>query len=112
MTCRPRAFHSRIARALGATPAGPVGPATLSTPLDWLALREEVQTRLRSSGGRPTDPGWEISRCIRFDREHWTLLERLAGALGRNGARVSAGQVAAILLERAIEEASRQIQRE
>ena len=38
-------------------------------------------------------------------------LERLAAALGRDGAKVSAGQVAAILLEAAIEQASRQIQK-
>lgn len=99
-------FHKRIARALGATSAFAAGPSGLGTPLDWLALGEEVRTRLRSSGGRPTDPDWDMSRCIRFDKQHWAQLERLAEALGRDGAKVSAGQLAAILLERAIEEAA------
>jgi len=112
MNRQPRAFHDRIARALGASSAVPVGPGTLGTPLDWLALRAEVRTRLRSSGGRPTDPEWNMTRCIRFDQKHWTLLERLADALGRDGAKVSAGQVAAILLEKAIEQAARELRRD
>lgn len=107
MTRQPREFHERLARALGAEASPLPRPAEMSTPLDWLALREEVRARLRSSGGRPTDPDWELTRCIRFDREHWRLLERIAETLGRDGARVSAGQVAAILLEKAIERAAK-----
>lgn len=53
-----------------------------------------------------------MSRCIRFDKQHWAQLERLADALGRDGAKVSAGQLAAILLERAIEEAALRMKRD
>lgn len=112
MSPQKEEFHDRVARALGATRSLRIGSATLGTPLDWLALRQEVGTRLQSTGGRPTDPAWEITRSIRFDREHWQMLESISGALSESGSGASPGQVAAILLEKAIEEAALRLEQE
>jgi hypothetical protein len=35
-------------------------------PLDLLQLRAEVAARLKSSGGRPTDPNWDVQRLVPF----------------------------------------------
>jgi hypothetical protein len=63
-----------------------------------------VGRRLKSSGGRPTDPSWEIQRLVRFREESCKRLEALASLLSAEGQRVSAGQLAAILLERGLEQ--------
>lgn len=69
---------------------------------DLLQLRAEVATRLRSSGGRPTDPSWTVQRLVPFGEDRWKQLEKLAKNLSFGGRNVSPGQLAAILLERAL----------
>ena len=51
-----------------------VSPKTIGGPLDLLALREEFNQRLRSSGGRPTDPAWTVTRLVPFKEDNWTRL--------------------------------------
>ncbi|MFO0756224.1 MAG: hypothetical protein U0359_07015 [Byssovorax sp.] len=93
-----------IERALGASRVIPLQATSSGGPLDLMQLRAEVATRLRSSGGRPTDPSWNIQRLVPFQKARWRELEALAAALSQAGRRVSPGQLAAILIERALAE--------
>lgn len=91
-----------ISRALGASRSVDLGK-TVQSPTDLLALRSTVKERLRSSGGRPTDPAWTISRQVPFNPDYWVNLQRIAEELGDDERKVGAAQVAAILIENAIE---------
>jgi len=95
---------SKIAKALGASRVVEVSPKTIGGPLDLLALREEFNQRLRSSGGRPTDPAWTVTRLVPFKEDSWTRLQDLATEIGVSGRRVGPAQVAALLIESSLEE--------
>jgi len=92
-----------VAAALGASRVVDVGRG-IGGPLDLLALRSEVSSRLRSSGGRPTDPDWTIARQVPFKQESWDRLRDLAAEVGTSQRRVGAAQLAAILVEHGLEE--------
>ncbi len=94
----------KIAKALGASRVVEVGPKNIGGPLDLLALREEFNQRLRSSGGRPTDPAWTVTRLVPFKEDSWTRLQDLATEIGESGRRVGPAQVAALLIESSLEE--------
>jgi DNA-binding transcriptional MerR regulator len=96
--------ESRIADALGASRVVELGSKTVGGPLELLALREEFNQRLRSSGGRPTDPAWTVTRLVPFKEENWTRLQDLASEIGVSGRRVGPAQVAALLIENSLEE--------
>jgi hypothetical protein len=68
-----------------------------------LELRAHVARRLKSTGGRPTDPEWNVQRLVPFRDERWRQLEELAKHLSTDERSVSPGQLAAILIERALE---------
>lgn len=59
--------------------------------------------RLRSTGGRPTNPDWTLKRQIPFSPELWAALNRLAEECSQAGTRIGPGQLAAFLLEDAVE---------
>jgi hypothetical protein len=91
-----------IAEALGASRVVPLERLPSQGPLDLVELRTEVQGRLRSTGGRPTDPDWDIRRLVPFRKEDWRELERLAKMCETEGQRVSPSQLAALLIERGV----------
>lgn len=95
---------TRIAEALGASRTVEVGTRKIGGPLDLLALREEFGRRLRSSGGRPTDPNWTVARQVPFKDESWSRLQSLASEIGATGRRVGPAQIAALLIEQSLEE--------
>jgi hypothetical protein len=97
------ASPERIANALRANRVVALERLPSQGPLDLLELRAEVQRRLRSTGGRPTDPDWDIRRLVPFRREGWQELERLARICEQEGRRVSPSQLAALLIERGLE---------
>lgn len=99
------ATRERIAGLLGASRSVPLEGLPSQGPLDLLTLRRVVHERLQSSGGRPTDPSWSITRSIRFHPDRWKDLEILADALSETDRKVSPGQVASILLEEAVRRA-------
>jgi hypothetical protein len=99
-----RGEKAKLADGLGATRVVEVVRKKISGPLDMLALREEVNRRLRSSGGRPTDPAWKVTRQVPFKEESWTRLQDIAVEVGASGRRVGPAQVAALLVERSLEE--------
>ncbi|HSX53202.1 MAG TPA: hypothetical protein VLF90_02445 [Patescibacteria group bacterium] len=63
----------------------------------------ELTPRLVSSGGRPTDPDWTIYRPIPMKPETWDTLRQLAVDASSEQRHMNPAQVAAFLLERAIE---------
>lgn len=85
---------NRYREALGADHVQRVRNSSSQGPLGLLELAEEVRTRLRSTGGRPTMPEWDIKRPIPFRREDWDQLTELGKELG-----LSPAQCAALLVE-------------
>lgn len=91
-----------LGEALGASRSIPVMTSQLMTPLDVLALREEVAQRIHSTGGRPTDPEWTIQRQVPFRPETWKTLQQMAVDLQASGASASPAQLAALFIEHAV----------
>lgn len=95
---------AKLAEALGASRVVEVGQRSVGGPLDLLSLRQEFNERLRSSGGRPTDPSWKLSRQVPFKEESWSRLQEIATEVGASGRSVGPAQVAALLVENSLEE--------
>ena len=93
----------RIAKDLGAERRGKVSAG--GGYFGALQLAAEVAARFRApeGGGRPTDPSWNEQRLVRLST---TTLEQLA-QLAEN-AHASPMQVAALLLEQAVQTAAGQ----
>ena len=87
----------RIGKALGATRKLSL-KTHIAGPLDLLQLRAEIVARLKSTGGRPSDPEWELRRVIPLKKSSWYFLQKTSGKL-----RVNPSHLAAILLERGID---------
>lgn len=102
MAGKQEAFEERVAKALGAERSIPLDGLPSQGPLDLLQLRAELERRLRSSGGRPTDPAWSVRRLIPFKEEGWRELEQLAARCRLGGQSVSPSQLAALLIERGL----------
>jgi hypothetical protein len=87
-----------LAKRLGLEP-----PERVGTPVPGVAgvddLRRQVEERLQSSGGRPTDLSWTTPRRIPFNDQTWLGLQGLAQRLSTKNRRVAAGQVAALIIE-------------
>lgn len=88
--------------ALGASRAIDVQTAQLQTPVDLLALCEEISTRIRSTGGRPTDPTWTVERQVPFREETWSALQEMSQELKGLNASASPAQLAALFVEQGI----------
>lgn len=96
--------EKRLAKALGAKRVIPIADLPSGGPLDLLALRAQVASRIRSTGGRPTDPAWNMQRLVPFRKERWRQLVDLATRLSSDQRKVSPAQVAAMLIERALQQ--------
>ncbi len=79
--------------AVGNKPQGPFGVA---------ALLDEIQNRLVSRGGRPSDPGPTVRRLVPLKKQVWRSLKAQAAYLSNRGKRISPAQLAAILIEKSI----------
>jgi hypothetical protein len=88
----------RIAKELGAERRGKV--AARGGYFGALQLAAEVASRLRvpEGGGRPSDPSWSEQRLVRLSPQTLDQLEKLA-----EQTHASPMQVAAVLLERAVQ---------
>jgi hypothetical protein len=75
---------------------------------DWEAtldkLAEQFSGRLVSTGGRPTDPEWKLSRRVPLAPSTWASLQALAAQLGGSGRSVAPAQLAAVILEERVAE--------
>jgi len=88
----------RIARELGAQRRGKV--SARGGYFGALQLAAEISSRFRvpPGGGRASDPSWNEQRLVRLSSKTLRYLEKLA-----EDAHASPMQVAALLLERAVE---------
>ena len=88
----------RIAKELGAERRGKI--STRGGYFGALQLAAEVAARFRvpEGGGRATDPSWSERRLVRLSPKTLARLEKLA-----EQAHASPMQVAAVLLERAVQ---------
>lgn len=69
-----------------------------SGPSLLLEFVEEIDRRLRSRGGPPTDFDWDLRRLIPLRRAHWDALTRMGAESG-----VSPAHLAALLIEKGVE---------
>ena len=88
-------------RLLGSEPPISVGKLPID-PLGMSVIGSIVRERLVSRGGRPSDPAWTIVRKVPMRPETWSALDHFAQQLQEKNIRVSAGQIAAIALERGL----------
>ncbi|HET6574992.1 MAG TPA: hypothetical protein VFG68_15405 [Fimbriiglobus sp.] len=93
----------RIAKDLGAERRGKV--VSRGGYFGAVQLAAEVTTRFRvpDGGGRPTDPSWSEQRLVRLSTTTLEQLEQLA-----EKAHASPMQIAALLLEQAVQSAAGQ----
>lgn len=103
MSSEPSIAHDEqaIANALGSTTSVPIGDDAFN-PLALLALAHRFNERLRSTGGRPTDPSWTVSRRVPFAPETWDALNTIAVRLSSGQRKVAPAQVAAVLIEESL----------
>ncbi len=91
----------QVATALGASPVS--GRVRAQSPGALLAVRQEILSRLSSSGGRPALAGTTRRQKIPLDDEDWDHLRQIAEALRDDDVRPTAGQVASVLLHKALD---------
>lgn len=91
-----------IAKALGADEV--VSKENVhGAPISLYALRRELETRVRSTGGRPSLEGATKIQKIPLKPEDWSRLEELAARLSRQGVSATASQVASVMVHRQLE---------
>lgn len=76
--------------------------------LSLFALRQDLARKLHSTGGRPALEGAKRRQKIPLTDEAWTRLEQLAETLTQEGRRTTPGQVASVLLLRALQQVESQ----
>ncbi len=72
-------------------------------PISLHVLRQELQSRVRSTGGRPALEGATKLQKIPLKPEDWSRLEALADELSRQGVSATAGQVASVMVHSQLE---------
>lgn len=73
-----------------------------------MQLLSDIEARLRvpAGGGRATDPNWTERRLVPLAPRTLERLERLTSLIQKDGIRVEAMQLAALLLEKTTEQLS------
>src|SRR6266851_2405646 len=85
-----------IAKALGADVVSREN--VRGAPIALHALRQQLERRVRSTGGRPSLEGASKIQKIPLKPEDWSRLEALAGELSQQGVSATAGQIASVLV--------------
>ena len=99
---KPQLDKDKIARILGAKRREAVRVPLYYTPAFLGQVREHLQRRLASCGGRPTVAEWKVVRKTRYSKQTWKTLENMAERWSRGGASISPAQVAATIVDEAI----------
>lgn len=68
------------------------------SPITLHALRLALESRVRSTGGRPALEGATRIQKIPLKPDDWSRLEELATQLSRQGVSATAGQVASVMV--------------
>jgi hypothetical protein len=92
----------RVAAALGAEASRERLQSRLG-PISLLAVRQQLERRLRSTGGRPALAGAVRRTKIPLSAQQWQRLEELAVEFSGPDSAPSAGQVASVLLSLALD---------
>ena len=98
---RRRVRSGDFSNVLGASKSFPV-MSEPHGPFGAGALLEELNARLVSRGGRPSDPAATIRRLVPLKKQVWKELQTHARVLSGQGKHVSPGQLAAMLLEKSV----------
>jgi hypothetical protein len=98
-----KATNSDLGAALGASRSFGVANKAHG-PFGVAALLDEIQNRLVSHGGRPSDPGPTIRRLVPMKKKVWKTLKMQAAYLSSHGRRISPAQLAAMLVEKSVSE--------
>ncbi len=108
---RVRSTSRRAKRIEPAVVADALGADVTSTthskqgsPPALFALRQELACRLTSTGGRRGLAGATRRQKIPLDDDDWSRLQDLAQRVADKDVRPTAGQVAGVLLHKALEE--------
>ena len=94
-----------IAKALGAEVVSREN--VYGAPIALHVLRQELESRVRSTGGRPALEGATKIQKIPLKPEDWSRLEELAGKLSKQGVSATAGQIASVMLHRQLSRLAR-----
>ena len=92
----------KVAAALGAERVEGI-PLPKQSPVAFLALRQEVLRRLRSTGGRPKLAGTTRRQKIPLQDSDWERLGQIAESLRGQDIKATPGQVASTILHRVLE---------
>jgi len=92
-----------FSKAIGSSEVIPLTSGKSRGPLDWVALTKTIQDCLESSGGRPTNPNWEMRRQIPFTTATWAALARKAAFMSTAERKVGPAQLSAFIIEEALE---------
>jgi hypothetical protein len=90
---------SKVRKITGASYSGPAPFPFYYAPPLLDALRDLLESRLSSSGGRPTLSGMPIVRKVRFSKESWDKLELMAKDWSQKGSTISPAQIASLIFE-------------
>lgn len=96
-----RLSKKRVRTLLDAKHSDPVKTPFYYAPPFLDEVREYLQERLASSGGRPTVSEWGIIRKTRYSKKTWGYLSKLAAKWSKSGVSISPSQVAARIVEQA-----------
>lgn len=102
---KPKLDMEKIAKGLGAERRGEVRAGSGHFGAAQLAAEVQARFRAPSGGGRSTDPSWTEKRLVPFAPSTRERLERLAALLSKQGKAIAPLQLAALLLEQAVETA-------
>ena len=97
---KDRVLASAVEKALGASESTPL-PFGDDTPLGFVAVRQELFSALRSTGGRPGFSDTE-RRKIPVTEPVWRVVSEAAERMSAPGFRPSAAQVASAILTIAV----------
>jgi len=97
--------YAEVQKITGASRHEPVKVPFYYAPPFLDRLKDSIESRLSSSGGRPTLEGAAVVRKVRFSKRHWEKLERMARKLTGAGTTVSPAQVASSILDQVLESA-------
>jgi len=97
-------FASVVAQSLGANRVVELPGLPGQGPLDLLTLRAEVARLMSSTAQQPADTERKVPELVPLREVRWLQLQELAVGLSTDSRKVSAAQIAAILIERALEQ--------